>query len=138
MRWVRQEDPDGCGIAVLAMLTDQPYWVVRDHIEAVDRDWRDNGVPQMLMESYMVDRGWSLRTVLLSTEFNRWPPPAFAEQHFAQVTQPSSAGHYVAMDFSGRVFDPLRPGIFGLSDWPATHFVIGANRGRKRRTTLQG
>lgn len=133
LRWVGQDDPEGCGVAVLSMLTGEPYVTVRAAIEARPfykhgGDWREHGVNGIIMEHYLAERGWFFRRVYVSWEFGTWPPPPFAERHFAQVGQPSGNGHYVVMDAKGCVLDPLREGTFALSDWEVVNHVIGLKR----------
>lgn len=99
LRWVGQVDAEGCGVAVLAMLTGEPYEALRDQIDSEQRVYAN-----------MVDE---------------WPPPPWSPLHFAQVTQPSNRSHFVAMDDRGRVLDPLREGTFALSDWSKVQNVVG-------------
>lgn len=129
MNWVRQEDAEGCGVAVLAMLTGQTYAAVRDELEADEwvnhgGDWRTNGVTQIVLERYLAQRGGFFRRVYAAWEFGVWPPPPFAYSHYAIVANPGG-GHFVAMDRDGQVLDPLREGAFSLSDWDVVNCVVG-------------
>jgi hypothetical protein len=131
MRWVRQEDPSGCGVAVLAMLTGLTYAEVIAEIEA--EPWyklsaaafreghSTNGV---VLERYLTDRGW-WHSCRYETWCSEWPPKPFAPFHTVHVNQPSGNDHYLAMDGRGRVLDPLREGVFGLADWPSVGNVVG-------------
>ena len=129
MRWVRQEDPEGCGVAVLAMLTGQTFAEVDQAFP--DRRARDTPKERCLephhMQNYLWDRGYFLRLIRLA-EFapdGRWPPRPFAPLHYVNVTSPSGTGHWVAMEMDGCVLDPLRKGTYQLDFYPAVHEVVG-------------
>lgn len=117
---VFQEDANGCTIACLAMLTGKTY---RDARAAY---WGESGHPTPLeIQRFLMNDGWFVRTVYSSDDFGQWPPPPFAQAHFAQVTQPSGVGHAVVVREDGVVLDPLLDGGARLSDWAVVNHVIG-------------
>lgn len=109
MDWVRQEDPDGCGVAVLAMLTGQTFAEVD---ATVKRDAKDHTVKSHEMSTYLWDRGYFLRRIMLASlaPEGGWPPAPFAPMHYLDVRSPTGAGgHWIAMDDEGGVLDPWEP-----------------------------
>lgn len=136
MIWVRQEDPEGCGLAVLAMLTGRTYVEVRSDMiafyrEAWDRaiDFGKRGLIYMDLDRVLGAHGFYYRH-LYKTWATSWPPEPFANLHYASVTQPSGRSHFVAVDADGTVLDPLREGRFSLADWPEVGQLVGL-RGRR-------
>lgn len=131
MRWVAQEHPDGCGVAVLAMLTDDTYENVAAALRA-DPWMEGNGfaLTQPVLEKYLSDRGWYLRRVYVAwqTPGCQWPPEPFAERHYAIVTQPSGNGHFVAVEADGTLLDPLRSGSYRLTDFQSVSCLVGLLR----------
>lgn len=121
MRRVEQQHPNGCGVAVFAMLCDFTW------PQAV-RMLRFNGEPIdfRVLRRKLDARGRFTRAVLLADEADGvWPPGPFAPRHMAAVTQPSGGGHYVAMNAAGVVLDPLTAGERRLEDFPAVSEVLG-------------
>lgn len=123
MELVRQRHANGCGVAVLAMLTGENYETIRAEIDGQDGhahsgDWDAEGVTCLTVTRLLVEKGFYLQRVYPGWEvFDHWPPEPWADRHFASVVQPSGRSHFVAMDGQGRVFDPLRDGTFALHDW---------------------
>jgi len=56
-----------------------------------------------------------------------WPPEPFAPIHYATV-QAGAFYHFVVMLADGTVLDPMRPGHFDLTCWPAVANVRGLVR----------
>ncbi len=137
LRWIGQEDAQGCGAAVLAMLTGQTYAAVKADMDADpwvceggERNWAAHGLTSHVLDRYLAARGYFLRRIYDAWGIvESWPPEPFAPLHFARVRQPSGHGHFVAMDRTGRVFDPLREGAFTLADWSEVQNVVGLLRG---------
>lgn len=133
LHWVGQEDPEGCGVAVLAMLTDDSYAKVRAIIDADEwvghsGDWRKGGVAQPVLERYLTQRGWFFaRRYSTWDTGGEWPPTPFADRHYAIVAN-AGGGHFVVMDRAGVVLDPLREGTFALADWEVVNCVVGLKR----------
>jgi hypothetical protein len=133
LRWVRQEDAQGCGIAVLAMLTGESYAAVKAEIDSQDGhghngDWSENGVTHITLDRYLTARGFYHQRIYESWGLTDWPPDPWAPSHFASVRQPSGNSHFVVMDAEGRVLDPMREGDFTLGDWLAVLNVVGLVR----------
>lgn len=131
VKWVRQEDAEGCGVAVLAMLTGEPYAAVRARIDAEDfhghsGDWSTNGITHITLDRYLTFHGFYRQRIYEAWRITEaWPPKPWAPVHFAQVVQPSNNTHFVVMDAEGHVLDPMREGTFSLADWPAVNNVAG-------------
>lgn len=116
-------------MAVIAMLTGRTYRDVRDQIDHEDGhghsgDWSKNGVTHITIDRLLTEHGY-YRQRVYETWREVWPPEPWAPVHFAQVRQPSGNAHFVVMDAEGRVFDPLREGVFTLGDWPGVNNVVG-------------
>jgi hypothetical protein len=127
---VEQEDANGCGIAVLAMLTGKSYPDVVRQFHG--RDFREHGLGISDIWRYLWDRGYYLRVVYEGKAFeDQWPPPPFAAMHFAQVENVVHIGHAVYMDMKGTVVDPLTAGQRRLTDYPVVNQVVGVRSGPK-------
>jgi hypothetical protein len=129
MTHVRQEHDHGCGIAVLAMLTDQTYQQVYDDLLATYPGEKtrvtEQGLYHTAMEWYLAQRGYAWRTVYSGWKPTSWPPEPFAPRHFAQVVQPSGNHHFVVMTEAGTVLDPLSGILTGLGAWGQVDSVYG-------------
>lgn len=151
IRWVRQEDANGCALAVLAMLTGETYDAVKAEVATYaeyaghDGDWGKHGTTHYTLDRFLIPRGFYMQRVFVAWHQRRvddvndpadpvrhellpgavWPPVPWAPLHFASVQQPSRHSHFVAMDADGRVFDPLREGVYSLADWPEVQNVVG-------------
>jgi len=133
MRWVQQEDAEGCGLAVLAMLTDKTYAEVKAEIDSQDGhghngDWSQHGITHITLDRYLITQGFYLQRVYASFGISEWPPDPWAPRHFAQVTPLSGNSHFVVMDAEGVVLDPMREGTYRLGDWTTTQNVVGIKR----------
>lgn len=131
MIWVRQEDPEGCGLAVLAMLSERTYAEVRADMvafyhDAWDRviDFSERGLIYMDLDRALGQRGFYVQHRYHTWPI-AWPPEAFARMHYASVEQPSGRSHFVAVDADGSVLDPLREGRYRLADWPKVNQIVG-------------
>lgn len=114
MEWVMQTGAPGrnggCGIACLAMLTQESYNKVR---ELAPDLCEKCGVEVEPMDHYLAEQGFAIRRLHEYKEFDgkaaeRWPPKPFAEQHLCLVlqTRKDHVAHYVCMNDKGLVFDP--------------------------------
>lgn len=122
MRGVRQKDPEGCGVAVYAMLVGTTYARA-----AKELGFMGEPITPGELRRALEREGFFVRTVSLASEVGDvWPPRPFAPQHFAVVTAPTGrCGHFLAMDEIGVVRDPLSPRKYKLSDWDVVHEVTG-------------
>lgn len=131
LTWRPQEDAHGCGLAVLAMITGTPYERVKVEIESQDGhghngNWNERGLTHISLDRYLTRRGfYRQRRYKHETELGAWPPEPWAPVHYASVKQPSGNGHFVVMDSEGNVLDPMREGLFKLTDWPEVNNVCG-------------
>lgn len=134
VQWVRQEDAEGCAVAVIAMLTGLPYTAVREQIDTEEGhghrgDWATSGVTHITVDRFLIRHGYYLQRVYEGWEItSEWPPKPWAPVHFASVKQPSGNSHFVVMRADGVVLDPLREGEFRLTDWPGVNNVVGLLR----------
>ncbi len=126
MRHVRQEEPDGCGVACLAMLTDATYEEVAKTVVAIGLGNPSDLKPE-IMRRYLEAHGWFTRCVLTRAEAGgRWPPEPFAPAHCAMVQRTmSSPGHWVVMLGDGGVLDPNRVIHQTLRDFKVCSMVYG-------------
>lgn len=108
IRWVRQEDPSGCGVAVLAMLTGSTYVEVAAAYPHLD--FRTDTLEPTDLHRFLWKRGYFLRDVRSAADApdGVWPPRPFAPLHYLNVEALSgNSGHWIVMDADGRLFDPL-------------------------------
>lgn len=123
MQLIRQQQPNHCGVAVLAMLTDLPYYEV---VAKLGATLREAGLNEMYMRQFLWDMGYNIRQIYktdLTKNFyvrKPWPPTPFADKH-AVFTTPH---HWVAMDKVGNIFDPWKEGQYTLSAYHV-YSIIG-------------
>ena len=103
VRWVKQEDEHGCGVAALAMILGQTYGFVRLFFPAIAL----RGVPTSDCAPFLRVFGYDVEW---HTEDGSalWPPAPSARAHLCLV-QPSALlpnRHWVVMLQSGTVLDP--------------------------------
>lgn len=135
--WVRQEDKEGCGLAVLAMLTGQSYADVKAEVGSLEaqpmegrpipdeRDWSKQGCTHYLLDRYLAGHGFFLQRRY--DTYTELPMEPFAPLHYASVVQLSSNHHFVAVLANGDVLDPMREGVFKLSDWSKVNQLVGVH-----------
>jgi hypothetical protein len=107
---VRQEHPNGCGLACIAMVTGLGYGEVRDTLTEFlprERDYGEEGIHHGITEWFLGRLGYAWRTLYAGHLHDPWPPEPFAPVHIAQVRQPSGNTHYVVVTDDGTVLDPL-------------------------------
>ena len=130
MNYVSQEDANGCGIAVLAMLTDKSYQEVRAeflprHIEKGMTEWD--------MNAYLAEHGYAVAHKYphyMPQQKHRdvWPPEPFASVHYCCMNTTSNTHHYVVMLADGSILDPASSGIKSLADYRIVQNVCGVIR----------
>lgn len=117
--WQEQVDDGGCGLACLAMLTDQPYARIR---ASFPNFCNNCGIDGDVMLHWLAAQGYAVQKLTRYQEYDgamrRWPPRPFAERHLVLLWQSKrdfqldAAGsslansHYVVWDKNGDVFDP--------------------------------
>jgi hypothetical protein len=132
MRWVRQEDAYGCGIASCAMLIGCTYaeakaWFLAQEGElaagAAPRGedfFQRSGICHYDVEDFLGAHGYA---VVRRFRYSRgcvrleWPPAPFGPAHHCEVVAPSGYGHSVVMLADGTVLDPNDPRPKRLTDW---------------------
>lgn len=128
-RWVSQADAEGCGLATLAMIVGKSYAEVKTEVDAGDptaggkpRDWTTNGCTHYSLDRYLAMHGY-----FIQRRYESWglPLEPFAPIHYASVQQPSNRGHFVCVLANGDVLDPMREGVYKLSDWQKVNQLVG-------------
>lgn len=128
VRWVRQEDAEGCALAILAMLTGRSYGEIKDTVNGWSekgQDWSRSGTSFYTVDRLLVSEGWWMQK-----RYTLWnlPIEPFAELHYASVRQPSGHHHFVVVLADGIVLDPLQEGERRLTDWPDVNYLVGLAR----------
>lgn len=135
MRWVGQEDAGGCGAATLAMLCDCTYGEAKELVDGLL--WQESGTLEYRpvnwheghpLTTYHLDRVLYMHGYYKQTRYASWGHDLgkpFAPVHYAMVVQPSHNYHFVVVLADGSVLDPLREGVYALSDWPVVYQVVG-------------
>lgn len=129
MKLVRQKHPDGCGVAVFAMLQGITYDRAARELDFAPGD---GGLHWPKLRRELERRGRFCRVVDNREDTGgAWPPRPFAPQSFALVHQnDTGTAHFLALDALGRVYDPLtprgqKPGILPLACWRIVQEVVG-------------
>jgi hypothetical protein len=127
VNWVRQEDAQGCGLAVLAMICGHGYAEVKATVDGwgwtTNQDWNKEGCTFHTLDRYLAVDGW-----FLQRRYDAWdelPKEPFAPIHYASVEQPSSRNHFVVVLGNGDVLDPLQEGTFRLAGWANVNQLVG-------------
>jgi hypothetical protein len=125
---VAQVDPDGCGIATVAMLLDIAYDDAKRRL-AVPYGRRvivDSAIDAALLEAGRVVGRRYRYNPLTGKPREDWPPKPFAPRHYA-IVHVAAGGHAVAMDADGRVLDPWDERRTSLThpDYVAVDQVVG-------------
>jgi hypothetical protein len=129
--FIYQPEENGCGIAAIAMATQQPYAEVRKLlVMSVDLSgFTDEGVNVGQVDDMLDHLGFAWRARYqsehrLARKRDPWPCPPWADIHLCQVRSLSdSGGHYVVMLRDGRVLDPWWGVIGGLHRYPQVHSI---------------
>lgn len=123
VRWVGQEDGNGCGIACLAMLSGHTYQEVRaDFDVTLMRSHVD-------YDQWLTEQGYALARRYRwwkGAERAAWPPAPWADVHLCEVLVPGFVGgsHMVVMLADGTVLDPLsRESVRRLIDYECVYHV---------------
>lgn len=129
VRWVRQEEPHGCGLAALAMLTGQTYAATRaDFVaclrleaEVADGLFERHGHSFFEWDMYLTERGYAVaRKFLWLRKWKRapWPCEPFGRVHLCEVQHSlQHCGHMVVMLADGTVLDPATAEPKRLADY---------------------
>lgn len=122
IRHVRQEDPYGCGLACLAMLTEQTYRQVQAAFAGHDR-----GIIDWAVQAYLADNGYAVAWKYPNRIYNNqmradWPPALWADVHIAQVQMPAGS-HFIVVLRDGSVLDPATDAPRRWSDYGAVNSI---------------
>jgi len=153
--WVGQEHAMDCGAAVIAMLTERPITEVRAQIDAElghgrsTTDWNGAGITEVTIDRYLWDAGYFMQerrqgqyapdtlnehVVIGGPPIEGgWPPPPWADLHYAKVKQPSGNYHFVVMLRDGTVLDPMTREPRRLTDFASVNLVVGLVRTEEQR-----
>lgn len=126
MKHIQQQHPMGCGPACIAMLLGITYEQALSYFP--NTDWNTRGICYMQADSLLMDSGYAVRRKYRQTHCYEdrpvWPPTPFADRHLCQVKIGQNC-HFVVMDGSGLVLDPLRTSPSTLQDYEHVNQVMG-------------
>jgi hypothetical protein len=134
---VRQNHPNGCQVAVAAMILGVSYDEAFALYEFEDPKAIDKGLSSPWLEVLLYDLGYSLRILRkqrrmrmsgwAKNEREQWPPEPWTDLQWCEVEPYENApiGHCVLMLRDGTVLDPAADQPKRLSDYPSVHTVIG-------------
>jgi hypothetical protein len=118
LRWVRQEEPNGCVAATLAMMLGTDYWsaaaMLRPHADCYS---------SIALQEVLYDHGWAKcpigRKRADGSEREQYPPEPFAPVHRISVKFSKDSGlyHSILWMRDGSILDPMTPEPRTLSDY---------------------
>lgn len=122
---VQQEDPYGCGVACVAMVSGLSYGEVRRLLgSSVARRLLGGGygLTYYTLFDLLSHLGFACLNLWRTNQLNErprdpWPPEPMADAHICSVSLPTG-GHFVVWLRDGTVLDPARSGSFALNDYP--------------------
>ena len=127
MRWVGQDDANGCGVAAAAMLAGRSYADVLALLPQPEAVRSGGGVSlQFTMDQLMTELGFALAKrypAWMNTYRSEWPPAPWGDRHLCQVYSASGRAHFVVMLRDGTVLDPSTPEPRRLSDYSKVEAV---------------
>lgn len=129
MKHILQKSPRGCGLAVLQMVTDLPEEAIRGWFSHVD--FVDHGIHAHALEGFLAENGYAYAKIYRcrreGVERVPWPPLPFADKHIitVEVAPASPCTHYIVMDRSGKIYDPLTLDDRKLSDYHQIYNFLG-------------
>lgn len=117
INYVPQEDPFGCGLACLAMVTDQTYKQVEAEVT-----YNDHGITDMAVQAYLADKGYASAwkhkwTIYTNQPRLEWPPKLWANVHIA-MTYSRAGAHFIVVLRDGSVLDPATPQARRFEEYP--------------------
>ena len=126
VKWVGQEDAEGCGLACLAMAMGQTYQEAKSHF-GVDfaQAKRSAEWDALIAREFKMDR-----ITMISKPQEPWPCPPFADLHVCEVLvrEDLPHAHMVVMLADGMVLDPLTPEPKHLDAYATVFFITGLTR----------
>lgn len=132
MNHIQQEEEMGCGVACLAMVTDEDYFTARRRF--VRQDFTEKGLTHLALDRRIAEAGFAIQR-RYPKKGEAWPPEPFAEMHICRVRVHGAIGngpkahHYVFMTEYGHVWDPaFSEGVGSLGDYARVLDVAGIFR----------
>lgn len=131
IRYVAQEDADGCSVATVAMILDVSYDEAKLLLTI---PFSKKRLCEIEIDAALFDAGFATQRRYHFDPVKQekravWPPAPFAPMHWALVVATQGA-HAVAMDSEGLVYDPFRRERSTLQhpDYREIHHVTGVWR----------
>lgn len=114
-------------MAALAMLLSRSYADVVALLASCPHpvepgSWATSGTSFYHLDWALADAGAFVQRRYRSWD---WDMEPFAPVHYASVVQPSGNSHFVVVAADGSVLDPLREGVYALSDWTDVNHITG-------------
>ena len=130
MKYVKQREIYGCGIACIAMILEKPYEEIRAMFPPSVDKWINTGISHMYWESILFQEGFISQTfyeVIGHTQEKRkqWAMEPFAPIHIISVVTKSDNVHAVVMSNNKDVYDPNKEGIYKLADYNKVMSMTG-------------
>lgn len=128
IKWIGQEDSNGCSLAALAMVLGKTYREVRS-------DWlhfENRGISFFEYDRYLAEKGYAVARIYKHShasknDLKQWPIEPFADIHICtvKISDDSSVHHTVVMLRDGTILDPLTPSPRALSDYVRVDNIAG-------------
>lgn len=123
---VRQQEPCGCGVACVAMISDKTY----DEVASLLGEWwsgRSSGMTHYVIFELLSHYGFALRnTFRANHEKYRsnepWPPEPKAYAYIASISR-ASGGHFVVWT-GEEVLDPMKDEPCTLDEYGGVNQLI--------------
>ena len=142
VQWVKQEHPNGCGFAVLAMLVGRTYAEI---IAEFNGDAYSNGYrydPEKSspgwqeMDRYLAQQGYAVARIFQDkfphclNEQYEWPPAPLVDVNLCNVTvnQDSSRNHWIVLLGDRSVLDPLTDEARTITDYHKINSIAAVVR----------
>lgn len=130
--YVKQEDPNGCVVAAIAMIVGKSYAEVKS--ELAPKDLSRASYTAFTAESYLYEHGYRLvkrwkHICFNETDRAEWPITPFAPIHYVSVQDGAGNAHAVVLLENGEVLDPWTgPTPRNLRDYAQVNEIIGVWR----------
>jgi ABC-type bacteriocin/lantibiotic exporter with double-glycine peptidase domain len=134
VKWVKQEDTLGCGIACLAMILQVSYAEAKEMFSI----FNGLGVKTTQMEEFLASYGFAIARINKRTDLKSyrpkkrpaWPIKPFAGIHYCLVKalKDSKVDHFVVMLNDGTVLDPDHEDPKTLNAYFDVHYIVGVTR----------
>lgn len=131
MRYIAQEESDGCLVACVAMVTGRTYREIRAMCDVGYDGGRGRGINEYIADDILGELGFAvMRRYKHQLRFGRdrieWPGLPFAPVHIAYVSA-TQGPHAVVVLGDGVVYDPFSVHRHSLRDpvYAAIHHIDG-------------